>query len=302
MSTTKIAVLGTGLMGAPMARNLMRGSHSLAAWNRTRSKAEPLAALGARIGNSPGETVAGADITIVILENGPVVANVLFGSGAIEHLVEGSLVIDMSSIAPEFAREHAARLEAHGIAHLDAPISGGPGGAEAATLAIMVGGKPADFARAESLLKLLGRPTYVGPSGAGQFAKLCSQWIAATAMAAVAETSILATAEGIDPSKVRDALTGGFADSKILQIHGKRMQARDFTPGGHVRTFVKDLDAAQAIATVRGLDLPVGSLARSLFSALEQRGGGDYDIAAVLLEMEQRNPNVLACKSPGNLA
>lgn len=299
MSKTKIALLGTGLMGAPMARNLLRAGHPLAAWNRTRSKAEPLAALGALIGSSPGETVAGADITIVILENGPVVADILFGSGTFEQLGKGSLVIDMSSIAPDFAREHAARLEANGVAHLDAPISGGPSGAEAATLAIMVGGKAADFARAEPVLKRLGRPTHVGPSGAGQFAKLCSQWIAATAMAAVAETTMLAAAEGIDHAKIRDALTGGFADSKILQIHGQRMQARDFAPGGHVRTFVKDLDAAHAIAAARGLDLPVGRLARSLFSALEQRGGGDYDIAALLLEMEHRNQDARVRKDNG---
>ena len=260
------------------------------------NKAEPLAALGARIGNSPGETVAGADITFVILENGPVVANVLFGSGAIEHLVEGSLVIDMSSIAPEFAREHAARLERHGIAHLDAPISGGPGGAEAATLAIMVGGKPADFARAESVLKLLGRPTYVGPSGAGQFAKLCSQWIAATAMAAVAETSILATAEGIDPSKVRDALTGGFADSKILQIHGRRMQARDFTRGGMCGLSSRISTPRRPSPPYAG-GSPVAVWREAIFcTGTARRRRLRY--AALLLEMEKRNPKCVPAKTP----
>jgi 2-hydroxy-3-oxopropionate reductase len=289
-------------MGAPIGRNLLRAGHPLVVWNRTRGKAAPLEALGAGIGKSPGETVAAAEVTIVILENGPVVAEVLFGSDAFESLAKGSLVIDMSSIAPDIAREHAARLLTKQVAHLDAPISGGPSGAEAATLAIMVGGAAGDFARAQPILEILGRPTHVGPSGAGQFAKLCSQWIAATAMAAVAETAILAAAEGVDFERIRDALRGGFADSKILQIHGKRMQERDFSLGGHVRTFVKDLDAARSIVAAHGLDLPVGTLAHELFSALGRRGGGDYDIAALLLEFEQRNQHVRVRKSIGKLA
>jgi 2-hydroxy-3-oxopropionate reductase len=302
LSKTSIALLGTGLMGAPIGRNLLRAGHPLVVWNRTRGKAAPLEALGARIGKSPGETVAAAEVTIVILENGPVVAEVLFGSDAFECLAKGSLVIDMSSIAPDIAREHAARLLTKEVAHLDAPISGGPSGAEAAALAIMVGGAAGDFARAQPILEIVGRPTHVGPSGAGQFAKLCSQWIAATAMAAVAETAILATAEGVDFGRIRDALAGGFADSKILQIHGKRMQERDFALGGHVRTFVKDLDAAQSIAAAHRLDLPVGILAGELFSALARRGGGDYDIAALLLEIEQRNQHVRVGEGTGKLA
>lgn len=275
-----------------MARNLIEAGYSLAVWNRTRAKAEPLEKLGAHLGETPAEAVAGADVIVSVLENGSVVASILFESGAWQRMRQGALVIDMSSIAPDLACAHAERLRTAGIGHLDAPVSGGPAGAEAGTLAIMVGGEAEDVAWARPVLEVLGRPTHVGPAGAGQLAKLCSQMIAAAAVGAVSEMMLLAAAGGADPEKVRIALTGGFADSKILQIHGQRMLAREFEPGGHVRTFLKDLDAAAAIAARRGLDLPVVQLTRDLFAALAAHGGGNYDIAALLLEFERRNPTV----------
>lgn len=285
----RIAFLGTGLMGAPMARRLTQAGHSLAVWNRTRSKAAALATDGASVADTPGDAVAVSELVISIVENAGAVEAVLFG-GASSAARPGTLFVDMSSIAPDKARSHAERLALGGLAHLDAPVSGGPGGAREGTLAIMVGGKADDFARAEPVLALMGRPTHVGPSGAGQFAKLTSQMIASAAMAAVAEALLLARAEGVDPLRICAALAGGFADSKVLQIHGRRMVERDFVPGGHVQTFLKDLSAARALAAARDLDLPLTGLAYALFEGLAERGAAPYDIAAMALEIERRNP------------
>ncbi len=296
-----VAFLGTGLMGSPMAINLIKAGYPLTVWNRTAAKTATLVAAGARAAAAAADAVSSADTVVVILENGPVVAEVLFGSGAAEHIKPGALVVDCTSLPPDMAREHAARLAVRKVGHVDAPVSGGPSGAESGTLAVMAGASEEDFARALPILRVFGRPTHVGPPGAGQFAKLCSQWISATAMAAVAEVSVLAAAERIDPAKVRDALTGGFADSKILQLHGQRMQARDFVPGGHIRTFVKDLDAAAEIAVRRQLDLPVGTLARTLFASLQARGGGEYDIAGLVLELERRNAHARVGAGPDRL-
>jgi 3-hydroxyisobutyrate dehydrogenase-like beta-hydroxyacid dehydrogenase len=284
----KIAFLGTGLMGAPMARRLLHAGYQISAWNRTRAKAEVLAADGAEIAGSPAEAVRGAKTVIAILENAPVVENVLFTQGTAEASAKGTCFIDMSSIAPHFARAHAERLAALGHSHIDAPVSGGPDGAAAGTLAIMAGASAADFEAAKPILSVMGRPTRVGDSGAGQFAKLTSQMIASTAMTAVAEALLLARAEGIDPLRICEALTGGFADSKILQIHGKRMAARDFIPGGHVHTFVKDLKAGRQIADSHDLDLPVTALAFELFEQLSSSAGA-CDISAMALQIEKRN-------------
>jgi 2-hydroxy-3-oxopropionate reductase len=284
-----VGFLGTGLMGAPMAANLVKSGYRVMVWNRTQSKTDHLARLGARVAQSPGEAVSEADIVVSILENGPVVEQVIFGSGAVEHIRPGSLVVDMSSIPPATARDHARRLRARSVGHLDAPVSGGPYGAEAGSLAIMVGGDEADFARAASILRVFGSATHVGPSGTGQLAKLGSQIILGAALGAIAEALLLASAGGANPVQARLAWSGGFADSKVLQIHGQRMLNRDFVPGGHARTHLKDLDSALAAAKEHDLDLPVTSLAHTLLAALCAQGGGDYDNSALLLELERRN-------------
>lgn len=285
-------MLGTGLMGEPMAIRLLAAGHDLVAWNRTREKTREVASAGARIVGTPADAVPGADVVIVILENGPVVEEVVFGQGVANAMSPNTILADMSSIAPHHARAHHARLCEYGIAHLDAPVSGGPGGARAGTLAIMVGGDEATFEAARPVFSVLGRPTRVGPSGAGQLAKLCSQMLTATAIEAVAEVLTFAAAAGADPVQVREALTGGFADSQVLRVHGGRMLARDFVPGGHVRTFVKDLKAALAIAEEQRLTLPVAQLAASIFTAFDEDGGGDHDISAIILDTERRNPAV----------
>ncbi len=284
----KIAFLGIGLMGAPMARRLLKAGHELTVWNRTHAKAEALKPDGAVVAQSPADAVSRAELVISILENAPVVEDVLLSQGAARAAAPGTLFIDMSSIAPDRAREHAERLSESGHRHIDAPVSGGPDGAELGTLAIMAGGSAADYDEVKPVLEAMGRPTLVGPSGAGQFAKLTSQMIASTAMAAVAEALLMARAEGIDPLRIREALAGGFADSRVLQLHGKRMVERNFVPGGHVHTFVKDLTAARGIAESHQLDLPVTRLAFELFESLAKRAA-DCDISAMALEIEGRN-------------
>lgn len=284
----KLAFLGTGLMGAPMARRLLQAGYEVTAWNRTKSKAQGLLAYGARIADTPVEASRDANFVLAILENAPVVEDVFFAAGTAAAARRGTYFVDMSSIAPHSARDHAKRLAEMGHKHIDAPVSGGPEGAAMGALAIMAGGNEADFEAAKPILSVMGRPTLVGQSGAGQFAKLTSQMIASTAMAAVAEALLLARAENIDPLRVREALAGGFADSRILQIHGKRMVERDFVPGGHVHTFVKDLKAGRQIADAHELDLPVTSLAFELFEQLSESSGA-CDIAAMALEIEKRN-------------
>lgn len=285
----RVAFLGTGLMGAPMAARLLAAGFPVTAWNRTRAKAEPLAGLGAAIAAKPAEAIDGAAIICVILENGPAVESVLFGGGAAARLESGAVVIDLTSLPPPTARDYAARLGGQGVGYLDAPVSGGPPAAEAGTLAIMVGGAAADVARAEPVLSVLGRAVHVGPSGCGQLTKLGNQLIAGAALAAVAEALLLYQAGGADPAKARQALAGGLADSKVLQIHGRRMLERDFVVRGHVRTFLKDLDAAMAAAKECGLDLPMSRFVHGLFKSLAEHGHGELDIAAMLLEVERRN-------------
>ncbi len=286
---TQIAFLGTGLMGRPMAENLIARGHDLTVWNRTGSKTNTLAALGAKVAETPGDAVAEADMVCMILENGPVVERVLFERRAAQRIRPGSLVIDLSSIPPETAKEHAARLARQGVDHLDAPVSGGPYGAEAGTLAIMVGGDTEVFERAREVLAAFGSATHVGPGGCEQIAKLGSQMIVAAAIAAVSEALLLAKAAGADPERVRQALSGGFADSKILQIHAKRMIDRDFLPGGHVRTHRKDLDSVIQAAQEANLELPMLQLAHGIFGELCDSGLGDCDHAAFILGLESKN-------------
>jgi len=285
-----IAFLGIGLMGRPMAANLLAAGHRVTVWNRSPGKAAPLVDAGAREAASPAEAARGAEIVFTMLSDGRAVGEVLFGAaGAADALAEGSLAIDCSSIEPARARDHAERLKAQGVGCLDAPVSGGPSGAEAASLAIMVGGSEPDCAQGEPVLQQLGRPVRVGPAGAGQMAKLANQIIVGLEIAAVAEALLLASQGGADPAKVREAMTGGFADSPILQIHGKRMLERTFVPGGAVRMHLKDFANVVGEAEACGLELPFSRTALELFRALAERGGGGWDHSALLLELECRN-------------
>ena len=289
MNTLKIAVLGTGMMGLPMARRLARAGHEVHVWNRTRAKAEPLAADGASIHDSAADAVRGVDFAVSLLESGAIVGEVLFELGVAEALPKGSLFIDMASIQPREAREHAGKLAALGVHHLDAPVSGGTLGAEAGTLAIMAGGDVADFEHALPVFAALGRATHVGPHGAGQLAKLANQMIVGITIGAVAEALLLAERGGADPAKVREAISGGFADSRILQVHGERMVKHDFAPRGRMTVQLKDMRNAIATAEEVGFDAPITGLLEQLYAEGVKNGLGELDQAGLFVELQRRN-------------
>lgn len=285
----KLCVLGTGNMGFPMARRLCAAGHGVRVWNRTRAKAEPLAAHGAQVCDTAAEAVAGAEVVVCLLENGPAVGQVLFDQGAAAAMAPGALVVDMSSIKPAEARAHAQRLADSGLAHLDAPVSGGTVGAEAGTLAIMAGGDAADFARAAPVFAALGRATHVGPHGAGQLAKLANQMIVGISIGAVAEALLLAERGGADMAKVREAISGGFADSRVLQVHGQRMVERDFAPRARMTVQLKDLHNALDTAATLGFDAPVTALFAKLYEHAVADGLADLDHAGLFVELARRN-------------
>ena len=288
-STPHVAVLGIGLMGFPIARRLCEAGISVRAWNRSHSKAERLLPFGAVVCTSAAEAVASADLVITLLENGEVVEAVLFDPATFGALRAGTLVVDMSSILPAQARDHAARLASRSVQHLDAPVSGGTVGAEQGTLAIMAGGDSAAVERARPVLEMLGRLTHVGPSGAGQLAKLANQMIVGITIGAVAEALLMCEKGGADMARVRQAITGGFADSRILALHGERMVQRDFTKRAAMTVQLKDMRNALHTAQGMGFDAPVTTLFEQLFAQAIDRGLGDLDHSALFVELAQRN-------------
>jgi 3-hydroxyisobutyrate dehydrogenase-like beta-hydroxyacid dehydrogenase len=288
-TSVNVAFLGIGLMGSRQAKRLLDAGHSLTVWNRSREKAEALSAFGARVVDTAAEAVADADVVILMLENGRIVTDVLFSQGAAGSLRPGAVLVDMSSIKPAEAQEHAKRLAERGVHHIDAPVSGGTLGAEQGTLAIMAGGQSDIFDRVESILAIMGRPVHVGPHGAGQLAKLANQIIVGVTIGAVAEALLLAQRGGADPAKVREALRGGFAESRILELHGQRMVERDFVTKGRSVTHLKDLDNALDAAERIDLDsLPYTALTADLFRGLIENAG-DLDHSGLLVELERRN-------------
>ena len=286
----KIAVIGTGLMGFPMARNLVRAGHEVVVWNRTRARAEGLVGDGATIADTAAEAIAGVDVVLTMVSDGFATQALLDDPAVAAELRPGLLWIDMSSAKPEHARMQSAALEALGCAHLDAPVSGGTKGAEGASLAIMVGGRAEVFERALPVLNDLGRPVHVGASGAGQLAKLANQTIVAVTIGAVAEAMLLLEKGGADPAAVRLALEGGFADSTILQQHGARMTEGNFVPGGLSKFQLKDLDNTLAEAASLGLALPSTQAIRDRFAHfVTEMEGADLDHSGLYLELKARN-------------
>lgn len=284
-----VALIGIGLMGLPMARRLCEAGLQPHLWNRTRAKAEPLAALGARVHDTPAQAVCDADIVVTMLEDGQIVECVLFEQGLAQALRPGSLLIDMSSIQPAQARSHGQRLAALGVGYLDAPVSGGTLGAEAGNLAIMAGGSTQDFERARAVLTHFGRPTLVGPTGSGQLAKLANQMIVGVTIGVVAEALLLCAKGGADMAKVKEAVTGGFADSRILQVHGQRMIERDFAPRGRISVQLKDMRNAMATASELGFDAPITGLLQALYASASENGLSGMDQAAFFAELARRN-------------
>lgn len=288
-SQPTIAVLGIGLMGFPLARRLCEAGYAVHVWNRSRDKAERVQPFGATVHDSPGAAVAQADLVVSMLENGSVVGDVLFHQGAAAAMRPGTLVVDMASIKPAEARDHAARLSERGVAHLDAPVSGGTVGAEQGTLAIMAGGRAADYERALPVFKVFGRATHVGPHGAGQLAKLANQMIVGITIGAVAEALLFAAKGGADMAKVREAIGGGFAESRILQLHGQRMVERDFAPRARMSVQLKDMRNALDTAQDIGFDAPVTALFESLYASGIEHGLTDLDHSGLFVELASRN-------------
>ena len=289
-SSLKIAFIGIGLMGNHMARNLLGAGHDVYVWNRTPAKAEALAADGAVVCKSAEEAVQEADFIILMVSDGPTVQSILFDQNLSGSIKQGACVIDMSSIKASEARSHKAQLATKGILHLDAPVSGGTKGAEAGSLAIMVGGDEADFTHAKAVFAPMGRAVHVGPSGAGQLSKLANQAIVGVTIGIVAEAMLFVEKGGANPAAVREALKGGFADSTILQQHGTRMTTGDFVPGGPSRFQVKDMTNVLDEAAADNLQLPLTEEVRDRFKKLvEEMDGGDLDHSALYLELLARN-------------
>jgi 2-hydroxy-3-oxopropionate reductase len=284
-----IAFLGTGLMGAPMCQNLLSAGLPLTVWNRSLAKAEPLAKRGAVVADSPQSAAADADVVITMLSDGPAVAAVMFEQGAADAIREGVTHIDMSSIGADEAIEHAKRHAERGVRYLDSPVSGGTRGASAGELAIMTGGDAETFAAMQPVFAALGQATHVGPNGCGQLAKLANQIIVAITIGAVSEAFILAGGGGADRTKVREALQGGFASSRILTEHGQRMVDRAFEPGGPAKFQLKDLHNALSAADRLELELPITKLLHGLFDAMVQSGKGDMDHSGLLTHLEALN-------------
>jgi 2-hydroxy-3-oxopropionate reductase len=279
----RIGFIGLGIMGRPMARNLLAAGFDLTVHSRSRGPVDELAGAGASRATSPADVAAASDVTITMLPDTPDVELVIAGDdGVAEGATPGSLVIDMSTIDPEPTRRLAAVLADRGVPMLDAPVSGGERGAIDAALSIMVGGDAAAFARARPVFDALGKTVvHVGPSGAGQVCKACNQLVVASTIEAVAEALALAERSGVDAARVREALLGGFAGSKILEVHGQRMLDRAFDPGFRVRLHAKDarivLDAARAV----GASVPSFAAVAAQLDRLVADGGGELDHAGL---------------------
>ncbi len=279
----RVGLIGPGIMGRPMVANLLKAGHGVAVHARRHEAAAPLAAVGATVCASPREVAERADTVFTVVSDTPDVEAVLLGpDGVIAGARPGTLVVDMSTVSPTATRRIAAALAARGVAMLDAPVSGGEAGAIAGTLSIMVGGPAEAFQRALPLLQVLGtNVVHVGGSGAGQVAKLCNQVVVAETVNAVAEALALARAAGVDPARVREALLGGFAGSRVLEVHGRRMLEGDYAPGFRARLHDKDMRLVRELAAEVGVDLPGAEHVAGLIAALVARGEGDLDSSAL---------------------
>lgn len=284
-----VGFIGPGIMGRPMALNLMKGGHKLWAYARRPEALQPLTAAGATACTTPREVAAHADVIFIIVSDTPDVEGVIFGEQGIIHGARpGLVVVDMSTISPTATKVFAEGLAGLGIEMLDAPVSGGETGAINATLSIMAGGKAAVFERVRPLFECMGKNiVHVGGNGAGQVAKACNQIVVAVTIEAVAEALTFARKNGADPAKVREALLGGFAGSKILEVHGKRMLDHDFRPGFKVGLHQKDMRIVMETAHQLGLALPAAALVTQHLNALMGTGDTDLDSSAVIKVLER---------------
>ena len=283
----KIGFVGLGIMGRPMAGHLIAAGHELFLHSRSGVPGELLAA-GAANAASPAGAARAGDVVFTMVPDTPDVEKVLFGDdGIASGLSEGKIVVDMSSISPVATRDFAARINALGCQYLDSPVSGGEVGAKNAALTIMVGGEQATFDRIRPLFETMGKNiTRVGGNGDGQITKVANQIIVALTIEAVGEALVLAAKAGADPSRVREALMGGFANSRILEVHGERMIKRSFDPGFRIELHQKDLNLALATARELGVALPNTATAQELFNACRAHGGQGWDHSAMVRALE----------------
>ena len=283
----KIGFIGLGIMGRPMAGHLLVGGHELWVFAR-RGAPEELTSKGARACKSAQEVAEKADVIITMVPDTPDVAAVLFGeNGVAAGLSEGKIVVDMSSISPLETKRFAARINERGARYLDAPVSGGEVGAKGATLTIMVGGPQDTFDKVKPLFELMGKNiTLVGDNGAGQTCKVANQIIVAATIEAVGEALVFASKAGADPAKVRQALMGGFASSRILEVHGERIIKRNFNPGFRVELHMKDLNLALAGGRELGVALPATANCQQLFAACVAAGGAAWDHSGMVRALE----------------
>ena len=285
----KIGFIGTGLMGLPMAKNILKAGYNLKAFNRSQNKAAPLKDQGAEISSSIKEAVSDSDVVITMLTDDTAVDEIMGSSDFLGSLKSEAIVIDMSSVKPSTATNHGNNLKSKNINYLDAPVSGGTIGAEEASLAIMVGGEQDVFNRASEILKTMGNPTLVGPVGSGQVSKLANQIIVGLTIGAVAEAVTLCEKAGADPVKMISALSGGWADSKILQTHGKRMIEKDFSPKGKTSTHLKDMNNILDCANNFNTHLPISNLVKEMYKTLVENDHGDKDHSSLYMEIERMN-------------
>jgi len=281
----RIGFIGLGIMGRPMAVNLLRAGYSVFIYARRPESMDPVADQGGERCASPAQVAEQADVIFTMVADTSDVQQVILGEGGIIHGARaGSVVVDMSTISPSATREMAARLAAHGVEMLDAPVSGGDKGAIDGTLSIMVGGKPEVFERVQPMFEVMGRNiVHIGDTGAGQVAKACNQVVIAQTIAAVGEAFVLAQASGVDPARVRQALLGGFAGSRVLEGHGQRMLEGNYQPGFKAALHKKDMRIVLETADELGLALPGAALVAQLINALVGSGHGELDSAAVSL-------------------
>jgi len=282
-----IGFIGLGIMGAPMAEHLLRAGYPLVVYNRTRSKMEPLVALGAEPGRSCKDVAGRSEVVISMVPDSPDVEKVyLDGDGVLAGARPGTLLIDMSTISPVTAVKVAQAAAEKGCPMLDAPVSGGDVGARNATLSIMVGGEEEAYEQARAIFEVMGTPTLCGPSGAGQTVKACNQIQVALNFIGMAEALVLGAKAGVDPAIVVKVLSGGYAQSRVMDVRGPRVIRGDYEPGFRSRFHYKDLNIIRETARAYGCSLPASALAHELFSAMQANGWGDLDHSAVIKVIE----------------
>ena len=289
MAKERVGFIGLGIMGKPMARNLLKSGHPLIVHSRSRAPVDELVGAGAADGKSPRGVAQQSDIVITMLPDSPDVQQVVLGrDGVLEGIRPGSVLVDMSTISPLVTQEIANAVTAKGAQMLDAPVSGGEKGAIEATLSIMVGGPEPVFTRVRPVFETLGKNVvHIGGAGAGQVTKACNQIVVALTIQAVSEALVLAAKAGVDPAKVRQALLGGFAQSRILDVHGQRMLERNFKPGFRVRLHQKDLNIALSTGKALGVPLPATAVVQEAFTALRGLERSDWDHSALVTLIEE---------------